>query len=97
MLSFVIVVCYLSFVKLNQKCSNVNILVMENPLVTKVTADDMTLLSVFLVTKKKNFHSNTKQKTVTPFFKNNLRFLEFWFSYQRDHKVIFFKITWLYL
>ena len=63
MLSFVIVVCYLNFVKqLNQKCSNADTLIVENPLVTKVTTDIMNIMSNFLVTKNKNFHSNANKE-----------------------------------
>ena len=63
MLSFVIIVCYSNFVNfVNQKCSNVDILVPVNPLVTKVTADVMNVTSVFLENKKKNFHPNANEE-----------------------------------
>ena len=48
--------------KLNEKCSNVGILAVEFPLVTKVGADVINVTSVFLVTRKKNFQSNANDE-----------------------------------
>ena len=42
--------------------------------------------------QKEEFSLQRRQRAVTPFFDNNLRFLESWFSYRSDHNAVVFKL-----
>ena len=63
---------YTLLTELNQKCSDVDIPVVENPLVTKVTVDVMNVINAFACHQKEEFPFQRERRAVTPFSDNNL-------------------------